>query len=399
MSKASMIILHKGKHQSVLRQHPWVFSGAVHHIEGDPAEGDLVAVHASSGKCLGWGHYQQGGSIRVRMLSFQDKAPGKAFWKQKIASAWQLRKAAGLTGRSDLNAFRLVFAEGDGLPGLVADYYDGTVVMQCHTAGMYLQRETLAVAFRQALGDGLKAVYDKSADTLHEVSGIKAENTYLLGESQGSILIREHGHEFLVDFEQGQKTGFFLDQRDNRQLLANYVQGKSVLNTFSYTGGFSVYAASAGARSVHSVDSSRPAIQLLEQNMGLNGYQGDPYTAEVGDVFEHLKQLPDNAVDVIVLDPPAFAKGLKARHNALMAYKRLNLLAMKKLKSHGILFTFSCSQVVTADLFEGTVTAAGIESGQSFSILHRLAQPADHPVGLYHPEGRYLKGLVLFRLS
>lgn len=396
MQKSTTIVLHKGKHQSVLRQHPWVFSGAVHRVEGNPAEGELVAVHSNSGQCLGWGHYQQGGSIRVRMLSFQEKVPGKAFWKQKIESAWKLRKAAGLTGRDDLTAFRLVFAEGDGLPGLIADYYDGTVVMQCHTAGMYLQREALAAALHQVLGDGLKAVYDKSADTLHEVSGIKAENAYLFGESQGSILIREHGHEFLVDFEQGQKTGFFLDQRDNRQLLANYARGRSVLNTFSYTGGFSVYAAAAGARSVHSVDSSKPAIQLLEQNMGLNGFQGDTYTVEVGDVFEHLKGMSQDLADLIILDPPAFAKGLKARHNALMAYKRLNLMAMNKLKPGGVLFTFSCSQVVTTDLFEGIITAAGIESGRAFTILHRLSQPADHPVGLYHPEGRYLKGLVLW---
>lgn len=386
------IVLRSGKDQSLRRFHPWVFSGAIKKTYGPTNDGDIVEVYSNQDEYLGTGHYQEG-SIAVRIFSFEQIEPGPEFWAMKIKKAWDFRTATGLNNQSDTNVFRLIYAEGDQLPGLIVDYYNGTAVLQTHSIGMHRLKNELTAAMKETLGDRLQAVYDKSAESLPARESAGTQNGYLLGEkSSGEVL--ENGYKFLVDWEAGQKTGFFIDQRDNRELLAHYSKGKSVLNTFCYTGGFSVYAGMAGATEVHSVDSSKKAIELTDRNMALNGLEGI-HQSFASDTFEFLKD-KDNRYDVIVLDPPAFAKHVNVKHNAVMGYKRLNAEALMKIKPGGILFTFSCSQVVDRHLFFNTIMSAAIVAKRNVRVLHHLTQPADHPVNIFHPEGEYLKGLVVY---
>ncbi|UYZ62271.1 class I SAM-dependent rRNA methyltransferase [Hymenobacter weizhouensis] len=388
------VTLKPGKDQSLRRRHPWVFSGAIARLQGEVVEGEVVTVLAAGGETLGVGHYAPG-SIAVRMLDFGPAAqlPTAAFWQERLRNAYQLRQGLGLTGTGTTDVYRLAHAEGDGLPGLIIDVYGNTAVVQAHSAGMYRARPLIAEALQQVI-PGLRAIYDKSAETVPQKAAPGAQNGYLFGQSSGQEhVVHENGTPFVVDWETGQKTGFFIDQRDNRSLLARYAPGRRVLNTFCYTGGFSSYALRAGAELVHSVDSSKRAIELTERNAALTGLDGK-HEAYAQDVFSFLKDR-HNQYDLIVLDPPAFAKHLSARHNALMGYKRLNVAGIRQIAPGGLLFTFSCSQVVSMELFEGAVLAAAIEAGRPARILHRLTQPADHPVSLFHPEGEYLKGLVL----
>lgn len=386
------IVLRSGKDQSLRRFHPWVFSGALKKMYGTAADGDVVEVYSNQDEYLGTGHYQDG-SIMVRIFSFEQMEPDAAFWAMKIKKAWDFRSATGISTNPDTNVFRLIFAEGDGLPGLIIDYYDGTAVLQAHSIGMHMMRHEITEALKTTLGDRLQAVYDKSGETLPSRAAEQMSNSYLFGERRDTV-VKENGHQFHIDWETGQKTGFFIDQRDNRQLLAHYSKGKSVLNTFCYTGGFSVYAGKAGATEVHSVDSSKKAIELTDRNMELNGLSGIHQSFAM-DTFEFLKD-KDNRYDVIVLDPPAFAKHVSVKHNAVMGYKRLNAEAFQKIKPGGILFTFSCSQVVERHLFFNTVMSAAIVAKRNVRVLHHLTQPADHAMSIYHPEGEYLKGMVLF---
>jgi 23S rRNA (cytosine1962-C5)-methyltransferase len=396
MPDSATIVLKNGKDHSLRRRHPWVFSGAIARVKGELGEGDAVRVEAADGELLGVGHFSGGGSIAVRMLDFGTEAglPTAAFWEKKLREAYQLRQRLALTGAGDTDVYRLIHAEGDGLPGLIIDVYGDVAVVQAHSVGMYHARPQIAAALQAVLGDQLRAVYDKSAETVPGNIVADAKNGYLLGESTGhEHLVRENGHQFAVDWETGQKTGFFIDQRDNRALLARYSPGRRVLNTFCYTGGFSVYALEAGAELVHSVDSSKKAIALTERNAELSQH-AQRHAAYPDDVLGFLKN-HSAQYDLLVLDPPAFAKHMGARHAALMGYKRLNAAGLAHLAPGGLLFTFSCSQVVSPELFEGAVLAAAIEAGRPARILHRLTQPADHPVSLFHPEGAYLKGLVL----
>jgi 23S rRNA (cytosine1962-C5)-methyltransferase len=385
------IILHKGKEFSFQRLHPWVFSGAIAKKDAHLNDGDLVEVYSAANKYLATGYYANG-SIAVRIISFQQEEIDAQFWVNKIQKAYQYRLNLSILNEHT-NVMRLFFGEGDGVPGLVIDYYNGYLVFQAHTYGVYLHRHFIVDALKTVLGEHVKCIYDKSAETLSKHFSADATNGYLFGAAEGDIVVKENGRLFKIDFIHGQKTGFFIDQRDNRQLLANYAAGKNILNTFSYTGGFSVYAGSKGANLVHSVDASESAIRLCDENVALNTlftHQGFAV-----DTFEFLKDKKD-VYDLIILDPPAFAKSRDSKHNAVMGYKRLNALALKQIKKDGILFTFSCSGVVDKFLFYNTITAAAIESGRNIKILHYLNQPADHPVTPYFPEGEYLKGIVLW---
>jgi 23S rRNA (cytosine1962-C5)-methyltransferase len=385
------VIVGSGKDLSLRRFHPWVFSGAIKKIKGEVEEGDVVEVFDNKDEYLGTGHYQIG-SIAIRVFSFEKIVPDAAFWKEKIKRAYDYRKQLGLIDNANTNVYRLVFAEGDGLPGLIIDFYNGTAVLQTHSIGMHLSKDLIVEALKELYGDRLKAVYDKSEETLPKQSKVKAQNGYLFGGS-GTNEVLENGNKFFIDWEGGQKTGFFIDQRENRKLLAEYSKNKSVLNTFCYTGGFSVYALQAGAKEVHSVDSSKKAIELTNKNIELNKFTG--HQSFASDVFDYLEH-KEGQYDIIILDPPAFAKHRDARHHAVMGYKRLNAEALKQIKPGGILFTFSCSQVVDPELFASTVMAASIIAKRRVRIMHRLTQPPDHPVSVFHPEGEYLKGLVLF---
>jgi 23S rRNA (cytosine1962-C5)-methyltransferase len=385
------IVLNKGKEQPVLRHHPWVFSGAIKSIEGEPAEGDVVSVFSSDKKFLGIGHYQKS-SIAVRIFSFAEQSIDADFWIAKIDKAYRFRKQVGVGGNEKTNAFRLVFAESDGLPGLIVDYYNGHAVFQAHSIGMHREREIITGALKKVLGNSLQTVYDKSKESLPTQYGAGMANGFLFGDA-GNTIITENGNKFYVDWITGQKTGFFLDQRENRNLLGSYCKDRKVLNTFCYTGGFSVYAGKAGASLVHSVDSSKKAIELTEKNAGLNELKNHQSFAE--DTFDFMKNSTED-YDVVVLDPPAFAKHRDSKHNAVIGYKKLNALALKKIKSGGIIFTFSCTQVVDKNLFFNTITSAAIETGREVKILHYLNQPADHPINPLHPESEYLKGLALF---
>lgn len=393
ISVEATVILAKGKEYSVNRYHPWIFSGAIKTIESNPVDGDWVKVLDSKNNVLGYGHYQKG-SITVRMLSFEKQSPDEFFWRKKIVSAFDLRNRIGLPNEST-NAFRLVHGEGDGLPGLIIDLYDGVAIIQAHSAGMHKDRLAIAEALREILNDSLKAVYYKSHGTLPGHIRGQGDAGYLFGMSAVPHVILEHGNKFLVDWEGGQKTGFFLDQRENRKLLSKYSNGKVVLNTFCYTGGFSVYALQGGALRVHSVDASEKAVELTKKNIELNGF--DPFVnySYAADTFEFLRDKSD-VYDLIVLDPPAFAKHREARHQAVKGYQRLNAEAMRVVKSGGIIFTFSCSQVVDKKLFYDTVVSSAIQSGRNVKVIEHLSQPADHPVSIFHPEGEYLKGLVLY---
>lgn len=388
MTDFPKVILHNRKVDAVKRFHPWIFSGAIQTVEPGVEDGSVVEVYSAKGEHLAIGHYAPG-NIAVKILAFEPIKDLESLFLQRFQSAYALRQRIKLA-ENYTNCYRLINAEGDGLPGLIVDWYDGTAVMQAYSVGMYHQRSLIVACLKTIYGDDLQAIYDKSAAVLPKV---QAENGYLLGQRRDGK-VTEYGHAFSVDWEEGQKTGFFLDQRENRQLLGQYVSGQRVLNTFCYSGGFSVYALQAGAAQVESVDSSAKAIAWTEQNVALNNPQQIAHTPIAADVFDYLKQCDAN-YGTIVLDPPAFAKNLSARHQAVMAYKRLNKLAFDKLKTGGFLFTFSCSQVVTPDLFKGAVTAAAIETGRQIRVLHHLTQPADHPISVYHPEGLYLKGLVL----
>jgi 23S rRNA (cytosine1962-C5)-methyltransferase len=391
MSDFPRVILRQKAIEAVKRFHPWIFSGAIEQTPPNLTEGDFVDVHSKGGDYLATGLYN-GGNIAIRIFSFEPVSSLEKLFLDKFQQAYSLRQQIGLVDNPMTNCYRLINAEGDGVPGLIVDYYNGTAVIQAHSLGIHRQRDIIVKSLRQVCGDKLKAVYDKSEAILPSLKQEMGAR-YLFG-SRDDQEIMEYGHRFLVDWEEGQKTGFFLDQRENRLLLDKYVRDKKVLNTFCYSGGFSLYAMRAGAKEVHSVDSSSKAMQLMAENLILNGENEGIHRDFTADVFNFLKN-SDSDYEVIILDPPAFAKGLSARHQAVMAYRRLNLQAFNKLKRGGILFTFSCSQVVTPEHFSGAVTAAAIDSGRNIRILHHLRQPADHPVNIYHPEGLYLKGLVL----
>lgn len=387
------VYLKPGKEESLRRFHPWIFSGAIHHIEGEPEEGEVVSVYTSQREFVAVGHFQVG-SIAVRVLSFQDELIDHAFWVRKLRSAYALRRAIGIAGRPDNNTFRLVHGEGDNLPGLVIDLYAGTAVMQAHSVGMHVSRMDIADALLEVAGDVVQNIYYKSETTLPYKAELDAENGFIRGGSADNVAM-EYGLKFHVDWLKGQKTGFFVDQRENRALLERYARDRSVLNMFCYTGGFSFYAMRGGARLVHSVDSSAKAIDLTNENVQLN-FPGDPrHQAFAEDAFKYLDRMGDQ-YDLIILDPPAFAKHKDALRNALQGYRELNAKAFEKIRPGGILFTFSCSQVVTKENFRTAVFTAAALSGRSVRILHQLTQPADHPVNIYHPEGEYLKGLVLY---
>ena len=387
----SKIILSKGKEFSLQRMHPWVFSGAIAKKDSNLADGDIVEVYSNQNQFLGTGYFSGAGSISVRIISFVKTEINEDFWFEKINKAYHYRLQLSILN-DKTNVCRLFFGEGDGVPGLILDYYDGHVVFQSHSWGVYLQKDNITAAIKKVLGSSLKSIYDKSAETLSKHHAEKTVNGFIFGTEQ-EIIVKENNHLFKIDFINGQKTGFFIDQRDNRELLGHYSKGKTVLNTFCYTGGFSVYSAAAGANIVHSVDSSQSAIDLCDENIALNKVQN--HESYAIDTFEFLKD-KQNIYDVIVLDPPAFAKSRDSKHNAVIGYKRLNALAIKLIKSNGIIFTFSCSGVVDKYLFYNTITAAAIEARRNVKILHYLIQPADHPVTPYFAEGEYLKGMVLW---
>ena len=391
--KHCKVFLKPKKEESLLRFHPWVFSGAIQSFEGQPEEGDLVEVYGANNRYLGIGHFQIG-SIAVRILSFQQQEIDQAFWENRIRIAYELRKTLRLTASEHNNTYRLVHGEGDNLPGLVIDMYAHTAVMQAHSVGMHLARHQIAEALKQILGDTLQNIYYKSEATLPYKANLGSEDGYLLGGDVEDIAL-ENGLRFCVDWQKGQKTGFFVDQRENRSLLEHYAKDRAVLNMFCYTGGFSFSAMRGGAKVVHSVDSSAKAIALTNKNVSLN-FPGDPrHQAFAEDAFKYLEHMGSN-YDLIILDPPAFAKHKDVLRNALQGYRKLNAIAFEKIKPGGILFTFSCSQVVSKEHFRLAVFSAAAQSGRSVRILHQLTQPADHPVNIYHPEGEYLKGLVLY---
>jgi 23S rRNA (cytosine1962-C5)-methyltransferase len=390
--KYKRIYLKPGKDESLKRFHPWVFSGAIQRIEGDVEEGEVVDVITAKGDFIARGHYQVG-SIAVRVLTFRQEDIDADFWKRKLEAAYALRRAIGLAGNPRNNTYRLVHGEGDNLPGLIIDVYDHTAVMQAHSVGMHVYRRAIADALTEVMGDVVQHIYYKSETTLPFKAELDAENEFLRGGSPENIAM-ENGLLFHVDWLKGQKTGFFVDQRENRSLLERYARGRNVLNMFCYTGGFSFYAMRGGANLVHSVDSSAKAIDLTNANVELN-FPGDTrHQAFAEDAFKYLDRMGDQ-YDLIILDPPAFAKHKDALRNALRGYTKLNAKAFEKIKPGGILFTFSCSQVVDKVNFRNAVFTAAAMSGRSVRILHQLTQPADHPVNIYHPEGEYLKGLVL----
>ena len=393
------VILKKGREESLRRFHPWVFSGAVAQIIGEPAEGDIVAVYASDGSFLATGHYQIG-SIAVRVLSFDSDVLSPDFWETMLSRALRERVALGLHREgSDTSCYRLVHGEGDNLPGLIIDWYDGVCVMQAHSAGMFRARLQIAEALKAVYGDSLKAVYDKSSGTAPFKAGLDLVDGYIYrrpGFNDDDQIVSEYGHRFIVNWTEGQKTGFFLDQRENRRLVERYAAGRNVLNLFCYTGGFSIYALAGGAVHVDSVDSSRKAMELVGRNVALNGFGASQHTGVCGDAMDFLKTVPADRYDMMIVDPPAFAKHRGALHNALRAYQRLNAAAISRVAPGGLVFTYSCSQVVDKETFALTVFSAAAQTGRSVRILDRLNQPADHPVNIYHPEGEYLKGLLLY---
>lgn len=387
------VYLKKGKEESLKRFHPWVFSGAIHHIDGEVEEGEVVRVVTAEGQFIAVGHFQIG-SIAVRVLSFEDEAIDDAFWIRRLTVAYDMRCAIGVAANPDNNTYRLVHGEGDNLPGLVIDVYGKTAVVQAHSVGMHVYRHEVAQALAEVMKGRVENIYYKSETTLPYKAELGQENGFIFGGSPDNVAM-ENGLNFHVDWLKGQKTGFFVDQRENRALLERYSKGRSVLNMFCYTGGFSFYAMRGGAKLVHSVDSSAKAIDLTNKNVELN-FPGDSrHTAYAEDAFKYLDRMGDQ-YDLIILDPPAFAKHKDALRNALQGYRKLNAKAFEKIKSGGILFTFSCSQVVTKDNFRTAVFTAAAMSGRSVRILHQMTQPADHPVNIYHPEGEYLKGLVLY---
>lgn len=387
------IYLKRGKEESLLRFHPWVFSGAIHHADAGIQEGETVRVIASTGDFIAVGHYQVG-SIAVRVLSFSDITIDQSFWRERLAAAITMRCHIGIADNPENNTYRLVHGEGDWLPGLVIDCYGSTAVMQAHSVGMHLNRMDICQSLTDVMGGRIQQVYYKSETTLPYKAHLEEEDGFIFGHTDDDIAV-ENGLKFHVDWLRGQKTGFFVDQRENRSLLEHYSKDKSVLNMFCYTGGFSVYAMRGGAKCVHSVDSSAKAIEITNNNIGLN-FPGDPrHEAYCEDAFRFLEERKDK-YDIVVLDPPAFAKHRAALHNALKGYIRLNAKGIRLVKEGGLLFTFSCSQAVSKDQFRSAVFTAAAQSGRKVRIIHQLHQPADHPINIYHPEGEYLKGLVLY---
>ena len=387
------VYLKAGKEESLKRYHPWVFSGAIARVEGEPEEGEIVDVYTSKKEFIACGHFQIG-SIAVRVLTFRQEEINREFWKRRLAVALDMRRSLGLVDNPENNTYRLVHGEGDNLPGLIIDVYGGTAVMQAHSAGMHVYRMEIADALSEVMGDIVKHIYYKSETTLPYKADLGPENGFIKGGSPENVAL-ENGLKFHVDWLKGQKTGFFVDQRENRHLLERYSKGRNVLNMFCYTGGFSFYAMRGGANLVHSVDSSAKAIDLTNQNVELNFPGDDRHQAFAEDAFKYLDRMGDQ-YDLIILDPPAFAKHRDALRNALRGYSKLNAKAFEKIKPGGILFTFSCSQVVDKKDFRNAVFTAAAQSGRSVRILHQLTQPGDHPVNIYHPEGEYLKGLVLY---
>ena len=392
------VILKRGREESLLRFHPWVFSGAIADVQGEPMEGDIVAVHASDGGFLAYGHYQIG-SIAVRILSFDDSALHPDFWEDMLSRALQVRVACGLAGNPDTNCYRLVHGEGDNLPGLIIDYYDGVCVMQAHSVGMFRAKKQIAAALQKVYGDSLKAVYDKSSGTAPFKAGLELIDGYMYRRedfSDDEQVVLENGHKFMVNWTEGQKTGFFLDQRQNRALVGSVSKDRNVLNLFCYTGGFSIYALAAGARHVDSVDSSKKAMMMVDRNVAINGFDPSRHTILCCDAIDYLRDVPEGKYDLMIVDPPAFAKHRGALKNALRAYQRLNAAAISKVASGGFVFTYSCSQVVDKEAFALAVFSAAAQAGRRVRILDRLNQPCDHSVNIYHPEGEYLKGLLLY---
>ena len=377
----------------MFRYHPWIFSGAIAKGEGDLQEGNVVRVYNTEDKYIATGHCQIG-SIAVRILTFEDETIDLDFWRNRIANAYKVRQSIEVINEGTNNVYRLIHGEGDNLPGLIVDYYAGVAVVQFHSVGMYLEREMIAKALVDVMGGQITAIYDKSETTLPYKSAIEPKNGYLYG-SADSFIALENGLKFNVDWLEGQKTGFFIDQRDNRSLLEKYAKDKSVLNMFCYTGGFSFYAMRGGAKLVHSVDVSARAIELAHKNVELNFPSDSRHEAFAEEAFKFLENSHDK-YDLIVLDPPAFAKHQNVLNNAIQGYKKLNRKGIEVVKSGGIIFTFSCSQVMTKELFRKTVFTAAANTGRKVRILHQMTQPADHPTNIYHPEGEYLKGLVLY---
>lgn len=392
----SKVILKKGRGDSLLRYHPWVFSGAIAQIVGNPAEGDLVSVWSADGGLLGCGHYQIG-SIAVRILAFGEETLSENFWEQSIAAAYGLREKLGLAYNDKTNCYRLVHGEGDNLPGLIIDYYDGVCVLQAHSVGMFRSKRQICAALQKVYGDRLKAVYDKSSGTAPFKAGLELVDGYVYkseGFESDEAVVLENGNKFWVNWNEGQKTGFFLDQRENRALVGRYAAGRRVLNLFCYTGGFSIYALKGGAESVESVDSSARAMALVDRNVELNAFTN--HISHTCDAIEFLSKVPEDKFDMMIVDPPAFAKHRGALKNALRAYQRLNAAAIAKVAPGGIIFTFSCSQVVDKEAFALAVFSAAAQVGRRVRIVDRLNQPADHAVNIFHPEGEYLKGLMLY---
>ena len=392
------IILKAGREESVRRFHPWIFSGAIKKVEGSPDEGDAVEVFSADGGFLAIGHYQPAGSITVRVLSFDRQSIDKTFWKDKLQKAYTLRQDIGLTGNSKTTAYRLVHGEGDSLPGLIIDIYGQTAVIQAHTSGMCLQRNLLAELLVEIYDGQLTAVYDKSEATVHHSPLLwrgAGSEAYLYGQMPDDKTFLENGHLFTADWEGGQKTGFFIDQRDNRRLVEQYAKDRTVLNMFGYTGAFSVYALKGGAKEVHTVDTSQKAIDMANQNVALNFSGNVNHKGIVSDCFDFLNGMQP-VYDLMIIDPPAFAKNRHALKNALQAYKRLNAKALSSIRPGGIYFTFSCSQVVTREQFRSVIFSAAAIAKRQVHIIHQLSQPADHPINIYHPEGEYLKGLALY---
>lgn len=394
------VILRRGREDSLRRFHPWVFSGAIAEIQGNPAEGDIVSVHASDGSVLAYGHYQIG-SIAVRVLSFDESALSQDFWEVMIARALQVRITCGLHSDSQngTNCYRLVHGEGDNLPGLIIDYYDGVCVMQAHSVGMFRAKKQISEALQKVYGPVLKAVYDKSSGTAPYKAGLELIDGYMYRRddfNDDEQVVLENGHKFMVNWTEGQKTGFFLDQRDNRALVGSLARGRNVLNLFCYTGGFSIYALANGAVHVDSVDSSKKAMMMVDRNVALNGFDESRHTSLCCDAIDYLKNSPEGKYDMMIVDPPAFAKHRGALKNALRAYQRLNAAAISKVAPGGLVFTYSCSQVVDKEAFALAVFSAAAQCGRSVRILDRLNQPCDHSVNIYHPEGEYLKGLLLY---
>lgn len=384
-----VIVIRRGKEESILRRHPWIFSGAVFSDTETISEGQLVRVMDSNNHFLCTGHFQPS-TIAVRILTFEDRPVDTEFYIEKLKNAITLRRSLGLFSENN-TIFRVVHGEGDGLPGLIVDFYNGVAVVQCHSVGMYHAINSIVEGLKAGFGNDLKAVYNKSSETLPP--RIQLKDGYLFGDCTVPHVAAENGIRYNIDWITGQKTGFFIDQRENRALLAKYAKGKKVLNTFCYSGGFSLSAINGGALFVHSLDSSKKAIDLTDANIALNKMEIQ-HKSIVADTMEYIKDLPEE-YDIIILDPPAFAKHRDKRHKAIQGYKRLNAHAIRQIKSGGLIFTFSCSQVVDKYLFNNTIIAAAIESGREVRIIEQLHQPADHPVNAFHPEGEYLKGLVI----